>query len=74
MKRVCGKGQRSPCYQNGVHCPKRKFGCHATCEEYMNWWTFNVEVVYPRREINSRLQDYTVKQKIKSVNRGGGKL
>lgn len=74
MKVVCGQGQPSPCYKDGVHCPDRTVGCHASCKDYMDWWQFNVYVVYPRREEFAKLNAYTSEQKIKSVNRGGGKL
>lgn len=73
MKKVCGNGQSTPCYQNGVHCQERKLGCHATCERYMKSWTFNNEVVYPNRAKNSVIYDYTCKEIQKSINRGGKK-
>ena len=73
MKVVCGQGQESPCYQNGMHCPERKLGCHATCERYMQRWTFNNEVVYPKRAENSNLYDYMCKEIDKTKKRGGKK-
>lgn len=74
MRRPCGQGQPTPCYRDGKHCEERYVGCQANCERYMRFWEHNVKAVYPRREIYCKMNDYTAKQKIKSVNRGGGKL
>lgn len=73
MKKVCGQGRSSPCYKDGVHCLDRTVGCHATCEKYMKWWNFHNEVVYPNRRENAKLMNYIAREKIKSINRGGGK-
>ena len=71
MKKICGQGQPTPCYKNGKHCPNRSVGCHATCEAYMKAWNYNVNVVYPRREEQALMYDYTKKEIMKSMARSG---
>ena len=31
------KFRQSPCYKEGVDCPKRHLLCHETCQEYKEW-------------------------------------
>lgn len=42
--------KKSPCYNNGQACPKRKGGCHSTCKDYKEWLAERNEQVEKIRE------------------------
>ena len=71
MQVVCGQGQATPCYRNGVHCAERYPGCQGKCEKYMRYWRHNVEVVYPARAKRGALANYGFEETYKSMKRGG---